>query len=103
MLNWKYEARAEITSTFIICLEYFIILISGYINKSKLFKFSFKEQNMIVTGGLAWWNDFIVLACYNISDHQEEVCFFLSKITYLYFKDIKHYLILCKNNFLKNK
>lgn len=23
---------------------------------------------MIVTGGLAWWNDFIVLACYNISD-----------------------------------
>lgn len=30
---------------------------------------------MIVTGGLAWWNDFIVLACYNISDHQEEVCF----------------------------
>lgn len=28
---------------------------------------------MIVTGGLAWWNDFMVLACYNISDHQEEV------------------------------
>lgn len=28
---------------------------------------------MIVTGGLAWWNDFIVLACYNISDRQEEV------------------------------
>lgn len=37
------------------------------------FKLSFKEQNMIVTGGLAWWNDFIVLACYNISDRQEEV------------------------------
>jgi hypothetical protein len=30
---------------------------------------------MIVTGGLAWWNDFMVLACYNISDRQEEVIF----------------------------
>lgn len=28
---------------------------------------------MTVTGGLAWWDDFIVLACYNINDHQEEV------------------------------
>lgn len=28
---------------------------------------------MAVTGGLAWWNDFIVLACYNLIDQQEEV------------------------------
>lgn len=28
---------------------------------------------MTVTGGLAWWNDFIVLACYNFIDQQEEV------------------------------
>ena len=48
---------------------------------------------MIVTGGLAWWNDFIVLACYNISDRQEEVCFCsLRSNKFLYFKDIKHYL-----------
>lgn len=40
---------------------------------------------MIVTGGLAWWNDFIVLACYNISDRQEEVSFFSQKIASLYF------------------
>lgn len=33
----------------------------------------FQEQNMAVTGGLAWWNDFIVLACYNLIDQQEEV------------------------------
>lgn len=31
---------------------------------------------MIVTGGLAWWNDFMVLACYNLSDRQEEVTYF---------------------------
>jgi hypothetical protein len=34
---------------------------------------------MIVTGGLAWWDDFMVLACYNLSDRQEEVTFFLSQ------------------------
>ncbi|XP_061056386.1 guanine nucleotide exchange factor subunit RIC1 isoform X7 [Eubalaena glacialis] len=45
--------------------------------KWKLFGNITQEQNMIVTGGLAWWNDFIVLACYNISDHQEELRVYL--------------------------
>uniref|UniRef100_A0A8C0GF04 Protein RIC1 homolog n=1 Tax=Chelonoidis abingdonii TaxID=106734 RepID=A0A8C0GF04_CHEAB len=36
-----------------------------------------REQNMIVTGGIAWWNDFIVLACYNLSDRQEELRIYL--------------------------
>ncbi|PNJ81582.1 RIC1 isoform 2 [Pongo abelii] len=36
-----------------------------------------REQNMIVTGGLAWWNDFMVLACYNINDRQEELRVYL--------------------------
>ncbi|XP_059689710.1 guanine nucleotide exchange factor subunit RIC1 isoform X2 [Gavia stellata] len=36
-----------------------------------------REQNMMVTGGLAWWNDFIVLACYNLNDHQEELRIYL--------------------------
>lgn len=50
---------------------------------------------MIVTGGLAWWNDFIVLACYNISDHQEEVSFCsLRNNIFLYFKDTKHYYLV---------
>ncbi|XP_021108680.1 RAB6A-GEF complex partner protein 1 [Heterocephalus glaber] len=46
--------------------------------KWKLFGNITQEQNMIVTGGLAWWNDFVVLACYNISDRQEEVSFSFS-------------------------
>ncbi|XP_068781522.1 guanine nucleotide exchange factor subunit RIC1 isoform X2 [Struthio camelus] len=41
--------------------------------KWKLFGNIVQEQNMMVTGGLAWWNDFIVLACYNLNDHQEEL------------------------------
>uniref|UniRef100_A0A672J5A0 Protein RIC1 homolog n=1 Tax=Salarias fasciatus TaxID=181472 RepID=A0A672J5A0_SALFA len=31
------------------------------------------EQNMMVTGGLAWWNDFVVVACYNFIDQQEQL------------------------------
>uniref|UniRef100_A0A5F9C240 Guanine nucleotide exchange factor subunit RIC1 n=1 Tax=Oryctolagus cuniculus TaxID=9986 RepID=A0A5F9C240_RABIT len=45
--------------------------------KWKLFGNITQEQNMIVTGGLAWWNDFMVLACYNMSDHQEELRVYL--------------------------
>uniref|UniRef100_A0A672LCY3 Protein RIC1 homolog n=1 Tax=Sinocyclocheilus grahami TaxID=75366 RepID=A0A672LCY3_SINGR len=32
-----------------------------------------QEQNMTVTGGLTWWNDFVVVACYNFIDRQEEL------------------------------
>ncbi|XP_053558532.1 guanine nucleotide exchange factor subunit RIC1 isoform X2 [Bombina bombina] len=45
--------------------------------KWKLFGNITQEQNMMVTGGLGWWNDFIVLASYNIHDHQEELRVYL--------------------------
>ena len=32
-----------------------------------------QEQSMTVTGGLSWWKDFLVVACYNFIDRQEEV------------------------------
>uniref|UniRef100_A0A3B5BHS5 Protein RIC1 homolog n=1 Tax=Stegastes partitus TaxID=144197 RepID=A0A3B5BHS5_9TELE len=35
-----------------------------------------REQNMTVTGGLAWWNDFVVVACYNFIDQQEQLRFY---------------------------
>lgn len=35
--------------------------------------FFFQEQNMTVTGGLAWWKDFVMVACYNFIDQQEQV------------------------------
>lgn len=28
---------------------------------------------MTVTGGLAWWKDFVMVACYNFIDQQEQV------------------------------
>ncbi|XP_053153540.1 guanine nucleotide exchange factor subunit RIC1 isoform X3 [Hemicordylus capensis] len=45
--------------------------------KWRLFGNITQEQNMTVTGGLAWWNDFIVIACYNLSDRQEELRVYL--------------------------
>lgn len=38
---------------------------------------------MTVTGGLVWWNEFIVTACYNLSDRQEEVRWVLRKSNFL--------------------
>uniref|UniRef100_A0A8C9SM15 Protein RIC1 homolog n=1 Tax=Scleropages formosus TaxID=113540 RepID=A0A8C9SM15_SCLFO len=31
------------------------------------------ELTMVVTGGLAWWNDYIIVACCNLTHHQEEI------------------------------
>ncbi|XP_006004695.1 guanine nucleotide exchange factor subunit RIC1 [Latimeria chalumnae] len=45
--------------------------------KWKLFGNVTQEQNMVVTGGLAWWNEFIVLACFNVVDRQEELRVYL--------------------------
>ncbi|XP_068609272.1 guanine nucleotide exchange factor subunit RIC1 [Brachionichthys hirsutus] len=41
--------------------------------KWKLFGNVSQEQNMAVTGGLAWWNDFVVVACYSFIDQQEQL------------------------------
>ncbi|XP_039615497.1 guanine nucleotide exchange factor subunit RIC1 [Polypterus senegalus] len=50
---------------------------SLFTRKWKLFGNITQEQNMVVTGGLAWWNDFIVIACYNFIDRQEELRLYL--------------------------
>lgn len=50
---------------------------SLYTRKWKLFGNVTQEQNMTVTGGLAWWNDFVVVACYNFNDQQEQLRLYL--------------------------
>ncbi|MGH0160600.1 UNVERIFIED_CONTAM: hypothetical protein FKN15_039599 [Acipenser sinensis] len=50
---------------------------SFFTRKWKLFGNITQEQNMVVTGGLVWWNDFIVIACYNLIDQQEELRLYL--------------------------
>uniref|UniRef100_A0A8C9T6T1 Protein RIC1 homolog n=1 Tax=Scleropages formosus TaxID=113540 RepID=A0A8C9T6T1_SCLFO len=41
--------------------------------KWKLFGNVAQELTMVVTGGLAWWNDYIIVACCNLTHHQEEI------------------------------
>ncbi|EDV23434.1 uncharacterized protein TRIADDRAFT_58051 [Trichoplax adhaerens] len=41
--------------------------------KWKLFGNIAQEQNFSVTGGLAWWKDMLMVACYNIQQAQEEL------------------------------
>ncbi|XP_062868296.1 guanine nucleotide exchange factor subunit RIC1 [Trichomycterus rosablanca] len=50
---------------------------SLFSRKWKLFGNITQEQSMAVTGGLTWWNDFVVVACYNFIDQQEELRFYL--------------------------
>ncbi|KAF7696778.1 guanine nucleotide exchange factor subunit RIC1 [Silurus meridionalis] len=50
---------------------------SLYTRKWKLFGNITQEQSMAVTGGLTWWNDFVVVACYNFIDQQEELRLYL--------------------------
>ncbi|XP_076842410.1 guanine nucleotide exchange factor subunit RIC1 [Brachyhypopomus gauderio] len=49
---------------------------SLHTRKWKLFGNITQEQSMTVTGGLAWWNDFVVVACYNFPHQQEELRLF---------------------------
>ncbi|XP_049460206.1 guanine nucleotide exchange factor subunit RIC1 isoform X2 [Epinephelus fuscoguttatus] len=46
---------------------------SLFTRKWKLFGNITQEQNMTVTGGLAWWKDYVVVACYNFTDQQEQL------------------------------
>ncbi|XP_053706628.1 guanine nucleotide exchange factor subunit RIC1 [Synchiropus splendidus] len=46
---------------------------SLFTRKWKLFGNITQEQNMTVTGGLAWWSDYVVVACYNFIDQQEQL------------------------------
>ncbi|KAL4236739.1 WD40 repeat protein [Mactra antiquata] len=41
--------------------------------KWKLFGNETQERDMVVSGGIAWWKDFICVACYNIIGHRDEI------------------------------
>ncbi|XP_078485416.1 guanine nucleotide exchange factor subunit RIC1 isoform X1 [Ciona intestinalis] len=41
--------------------------------KWKVFGNVMQEKDMVVTGGLTWWKEFIVVACYSFSESQDEI------------------------------
>lgn len=48
-----------------------------FTRKWKLFGNETQEHDMVVTGGLTWWKDFICTACYNIAEQRDEVVTFV--------------------------
>lgn len=42
----------------------------------KLFGNETQEKDFIVTGGLLWWCDYIVMGCYSIIDNRDEIRFY---------------------------
>ncbi|NXC26349.1 RIC1 protein, partial [Campylorhamphus procurvoides] len=77
--NWpiKFSAIDKLGQNVAVVGKFGFAHYSLLTKKWKLFGNITQEQNMMVTGGLAWWNDFIVLACYNLNDHQEELRIYL--------------------------
>uniref|UniRef100_A0A4W3INZ1 Protein RIC1 homolog n=1 Tax=Callorhinchus milii TaxID=7868 RepID=A0A4W3INZ1_CALMI len=77
--NWpiKFSAIDRLGQSVAVAGRYGIAHYSLFTRKWKLFGNITQEQNLAVTGGLAWWNDFIVLACYNLIDQQEELRLYL--------------------------
>ena len=46
-------------------------------NQSSLINVTrWQERDMMVTGGLAWWKDFICAACFNLLDQRDEIRFY---------------------------
>lgn len=41
--------------------------------KWKLFGNETQERDMVVSGGITWWNNFVCLACFNIQGQRDEV------------------------------
>ncbi|XP_066298790.1 guanine nucleotide exchange factor subunit RIC1-like isoform X3 [Branchiostoma lanceolatum] len=44
-----------------------------FTRKWKLFGNETQEKDMVVTGGLTWWRDFIICACYNLNENRDEL------------------------------
>ncbi|XP_068620754.1 guanine nucleotide exchange factor subunit Rich [Battus philenor] len=42
----------------------------------KLFGNEAQEKDFVVTGGMLWWRDYIVIGCYSILDGQDEIRFY---------------------------
>uniref|UniRef100_A0A0F7Z535 Guanine nucleotide exchange factor subunit RIC1 n=1 Tax=Crotalus adamanteus TaxID=8729 RepID=A0A0F7Z535_CROAD len=78
-INWpiRFSAIDKMGQNVAVVGKYGFAHYSLLSKKWKLFGNITQEQNMTVTGGLAWWNDFIVIACYNLSDRQEELRVYL--------------------------
>lgn len=50
-----------------------IALYSMTTRKWKLFGNETQEKDFVATGGLLWWNDFVVMGCYSLIEYNDEL------------------------------
>ncbi|XP_018113730.1 guanine nucleotide exchange factor subunit RIC1 isoform X4 [Xenopus laevis] len=77
--NWpiRYTAIDKVGQNVAVVGKFGFAHYSLLTKKWKLFGNITQEQNMVVSGGLSWWKEFIVLACFNLSEQQEELRVYL--------------------------
>lgn len=50
-----------------------VAMYSIYTRRWKLFGNESQEKDFIVTGGLLWWDDFVIMGCYSLLQQSDEL------------------------------
>lgn len=50
-----------------------VAIYSIFTRKWKLFGNETQEKDFIVTGGLLWWDDFVIMGCYSLLQQSDEL------------------------------
>ncbi|XP_013407525.1 RAB6A-GEF complex partner protein 1 [Lingula anatina] len=73
--NWpiRYAAIDRAGQCVAVAGKYGLAHYALFNRKWKLFGNETQEKDMVVSGGLTWWRDFVCVACYNILGQRDEI------------------------------
>lgn len=73
--NWpiRYCANDRSGANVAVAGKYGFALYAPATRKWKLFGNETQEKDFVVTGGLVWWQDFIIMACYSMLEERDEL------------------------------
>ncbi|XP_026321124.1 guanine nucleotide exchange factor subunit Rich isoform X2 [Hyposmocoma kahamanoa] len=76
--NWplRYSAIDEAGMNVCVAGRTGLAHYSGASRRWKLFGNEAQEKDFVVTGGMLWWRDYIVIGCYSIFDGHDEIRFY---------------------------
>lgn len=73
--NWpiRYSANDRSGANVAVAGKYGFALYATGSRKWKLFGNETQEKDFVVTGGLVWWHEFVILACYSMTEERDEL------------------------------
>lgn len=73
--NWpvRYSASDKTGANVAVAGKYGFALYSTGTRKWKLFGNETQEKDFVVTGGLVWWKEFVLLGCYSMLEERDEL------------------------------